>query len=112
MRKQEVNGQLLINKTNNMAKELPQYQCHKKVWALKIKKVVSDAELANEENRETDGSGVLHFEEEGYDPIRVDFKFMRKHTPQVGWYFVVYNDNYNSVSPAEPFEEGYTLINQ
>lgn len=93
-----------------MSKPLPQYKCHKVVSALKIKKVVSDVELATEENRETDGSGVLHFEEEGYDPIRVDYKFMKKHYPQPGFYFVIYSDDYNSISPAQAFEEGYTLI--
>lgn len=83
-----------------MSKPLPQYQCHKKVWALKINRVVFN----------DDESGMLHFEEEGYDPIRVDYKFMKKHYPQPGFYFVIYSDDYNSVSPAQAFEEGYTLI--
>lgn len=80
--------------------ELPKYKCHKEVWALKIKAVVWN----------DDESGTLYFEEEGYDPIRVDYKFMKKHWPQPGMYFIVYSDNYSSVSPEKVFEEGYTLI--
>ena len=60
------------------------------------------------ENRETDGSAMITPEEEGYAPFKVDFEYMRKHKPQVGGYFVQYEDGYKSFSPAEPFESGYT----
>lgn len=62
------------------------------------------------ENRETDGSAMITPEEEGYAPFKVDFEYMRKHKPQVGGYFVQYEDGYKSFSPAEPFESGYTRI--
>jgi len=33
-----------------------------------------------------------------------------KHNPQIGWYYVVYEDGYVSFSPPDAFEGGYTLI--
>lgn len=35
---------------------------------------------------------------------------MAKHKPVAGGYFVVYEDGYESFSPAKAFEEGYTRI--
>ena len=78
---------------------MPQYQCHKKVWALKIKTII-------EGNLGT----VITPEESGYAPFRVDVAYMHKHRPQVGGYYVVYEDGYKSFSPSDAFESGYTLI--
>ena len=91
-------------------KEMPQYQCHKKVWALKIAEVKKDSDTAREENRETDGSAMLEFEDDSYCPIKVDFAYMRKHDPQPGGYYVIYPGGYKSWSPAEAFESGYSII--
>jgi hypothetical protein len=87
--------------------EMPRYKCHKEVWALKIAKIVKDGEG---EHRESDGSAMLTPADKHYGPIKVDFDYMRKHNPQIGGYFVVYDDGYKSFSPAKAFEEGYTLI--
>jgi hypothetical protein len=35
---------------------------------------------------------------------------MKKHRPQVGGYYVLYEDGYHSFSPAPAFESGYSLI--
>lgn len=86
--------------------EMPRYECHKTVSALKIKEVQDPTEAGSE----TDGSRLLVVEEEGFLPIRVDQEYVRKHNPQAGGYYVVYNDGYTSFSPAEAFEEGYTRI--
>lgn len=91
-------------------REMPKYKCHKEVWALKIKEVVLDKHEAEGENRETDGSALLHFEEEGYSERLVSKEFMEKHSPEAGCYFIVYKGGYESISPADAFEEGYTLI--
>ena len=91
----------------NTQREMPQYQSHKKVWALKIAAIKRDGEG---ENRETDGSAMITPEEEGYAPFRVDQEYMRKHKPEVGGYYIVYKDGYKSWSPAEAFEEGYTKL--
>ena len=87
--------------------QMPNYQSHKKVWALKIKSIVRDGEG---ENRESDGSAMITPEEEVYASFKVDHEYMHKHKPQVGGYFVKYKGGYKSFSPAKEFEEGYTLI--
>ena len=90
--------------------EMPKYQSHKKVWALKIKEIVFDTELAKQSNRETDGSAIITPEEEGYAPFKVDRQYVNKHDPRVGGYYVVYDDGYKSWSPAEAFEKGYIKL--
>ncbi len=87
--------------------EMPRYQSHKIVWALKIKSIVIDGEV---EDRETDGSAIITPEENGYAPFRVERDYVRNHNPKAGGYYVVYKDGYRSFSPAEAFEEGYTKI--
>lgn len=79
------------------AMEMPKYTCHKQVWALKIALITI----------EPDGGAMIHPTEEGYAPFRVDPKYMEKHQPTEGGYYVVYKDGYKSFSPADAFEEGY-----
>ena len=90
--------------------EMPKYQSHKKVWALKIKNIVFDSDVANETNRETDGSAIITPEKEEYAPFKVDSEYCHKHKPQTGGYYVMYDGGYKSWSPADVFESGYTLI--
>lgn len=90
--------------------EMPRYRCHKEVWALKIADIVLDATTAQRENRDTDGSATLKFEDMSYSPRRVSHDYVRKHNPAAGGYFVVYKDGYESFSPAQAFEEGYTAV--
>ncbi len=87
---------------------LPQYQCHKKVWALKIKEVNLHDPTGSEPPLEFAG-GHLFFEKEGYSPMPFDAEFYRKHKPEAGCYWVQYEDGYTSISPAAVFEAGYTL---
>jgi len=75
-------------------RELPKYNCHKQVWALKIAKL--------------DGNQITPAEEE-FAPFSVSPSYITKHNPQVGGYYVLYKDGYCSFSPAAAFEEGYTL---
>lgn len=89
--------------------EMPRYRCHKEVHALKIERIQFDADTARVEGRDTDGSARL-FVEPPYAPIRVDSAYVRKHSPQAGGYYVVYEDGYKSFSPAGPFESGYTRL--
>jgi len=86
--------------------EMPRYQSHKRVWALKIKEITDPTVPGNE----TDGSRMILPEEEGYSEFKVDHAYVRKHNPQVGGYYVVYQDGYKSFSPALAFEGGYTKI--
>lgn len=87
--------------------QMPQYQCHKKVWALKIKDIErfeegTSAALA--------GAACIVPEDVGYAPFFVQQGYVDKHNPQAGGYYVVYDDGYQSWSPAKAFEEGYTRI--
>ena len=88
--------------------EMPKYQCHKIVWALKIKSITRDG--ADDPNRETDGSAMIEPEEIRYAPFKADWEYMQKYNPQVGGYYVVYEGGYKSYSPAEPFESGYSRV--
>lgn len=91
----------------SVQREMPRYKCHKEVWALKIADIKRDGEG---EDRETDGSAMITPLEPGYAPFRVDHEYMRKHNPQVGGYYVVYQDGYTSFSPSDAFEDGYTRM--
>jgi hypothetical protein len=80
---------------------MPKYKSHKTVHALKIIQVYP---------RDDNGGAALHFVDPTCAPIEVDHLFMAKHNPSAGGYYVVYDDGYTSWSPANAFEEGYTLI--
>ena len=92
------------------SREMPKYGCHKVVWALKIKDIIFDVDLANKENRDTDASATITPEEEGYASFKVDAEYVGKHQPKAGGYYVVYEGGYKSWSPADVFEKGYTRI--
>ena len=85
--------------------DLPEYQCHKKVKAFKIAKM---AELRDE------GGHVEYIlgAGDGVNPFIfvVSHKYVEKHNPEIGGYYVRYQDGYESYSPAGAFEEGYSLI--
>lgn len=84
----------------NVTKEMPKYECHKKVHALKIAGFVADQH------------GVVYFQpaEPGYSKVPLTPEFVAKHKPEVGGYYVVYEDGYKSFSPASSFESGYKLL--
>jgi len=92
--------------SNEAATQMPQYECHKKVWALKI----ADVKQSEPEVDFPGGSYELIIDGTTFAPIRVPAEFVQQHKPQVGGYYVVYADGYKSYSPAKAFEEGYTLI--
>lgn len=80
-------------------KQLPQYKCHKIVRAAKIVGVANTADFG----------AFIHFEDD-VDSIQVNSDYIEKHKPQVGDYFVVYDDGYESVSPSKAFEDGYIIV--
>lgn len=87
--------------------EMPQYQSHKKVWALKIKAVQfigPNGETTPEESTTV----IMHFEDPLYGPRQEETE--NRPTPGPGWFFLVYEDGYHSFSPAAQFEDGYTKI--
>ena len=111
--------------------EMPRYVCHKEVHAFKIAEIrpnviprptIAELEKALDmeepveicPNGDVIGSAgaLLIPVETRYGPAHVDVAYMRKHQPQVGGYYVIYQDGYRSFSPAKPFEDGYRLIDE
>ncbi len=96
----------------NAQVEMPKYRSHKKVWALKLAEVkrIGGATTKADDDCEQELTGLLYPEDSTYGAIHVDAEYMRKHNPQAGGYFVVYEGGYKSWSPADAFEDGYTRI--
>jgi hypothetical protein len=99
---------------------MPRYQSHKKVWALKIANIeiltptIADLEAilnGPEDAPPVDRvAAIITPADEGYGAFGVPKSSVDKHDPQVGGYFVQYDDGYISFSPAKAFEEGYTRL--
>lgn len=88
----------------NVSREMPKYECNKKVWALKIYKI-------DYEQGEPDTvTATITPADEGYASFVVDEAYLNKHKPEAGGYYVVYEDGYKSFSPAAAFDSGYTRV--
>jgi len=87
---------------------MPEYKCHKKVWALKIKSISSLLETKENKPNQT---ALITPVETAYPSFKVSADYIKKHQPHEGGYFVQYEDGYQSFSPAIPFEQGYTKLN-
>ena len=76
---------------------MPKYKSHKIVQALKIKEV------------EIQRGGVvrLRFTDEKFQVLKPSGMFIDKHQPHPGGYYILYEDGYESYSPADAFEAGY-----
>ena len=87
---------------DNASMELPKYQCHKVVHAAKITEI---------QEHESDGTGsrTMIFGEVGGSKFLTD-AWRERFEPEVGGYYVVYEGGYESWSPKEAFEDGYTKI--
>ena len=83
-------------------KELPKYKSHKEVSAAKIAAIVTG-------DKKVEAHLIVMI-----NGVATNFlarqNYMDKHKPKVGGYYVKYEDGYESFSPAEAFESGYTLI--
>lgn len=81
----------------------PKWQSHKVVEAFEIEEIVF-LEL---------GGAVLRGRVGHSGPAltrEVDARYVDKHGPQVGGFWVRYEDGYESWSPAQAFKQGYTLL--
>ena len=89
--------------------QLPLYQCHKKVRAGKISAIHDPCEHGSQTL-----DVVIEPSKGKKKPVTVtvsmDAKWMAKHQPEVGGYLVIYEDGYNSFSPAAAFESGYKKL--
>lgn len=88
-------------------REMPRYKCHKEVHALKIGNVVYDRPPLDGVPQ---GGATLTPADCRYGAFAVSEEWAAKHRPQVGGYYVVYEDGYASFSPAAAFEGGYALL--
>lgn len=99
------------------ASGLKLYSSHKEVLAVKIESIIKYDDME-------DNSQIINEMEFGdilvipvtpamhtqLDSFVLDKKYVDKHNPQVGGYYVQYKDGYQSWSPAEAFEDGYTEV--
>lgn len=83
---------------------MKRYKCHKVVEAGVIESIDYCFEDVSEE---VHPPTVIKVDGVGY---RLERDWIRKHAPEVGGYYVRYQNGYTSYSPAEAFEEGYTLL--
>ena len=94
---------------------LPLYQSHKTVRAVKIA-------IIEYHRVETDGaaglvpsrlkSATIFPADPGIKPFEVSAEYVNRHAPHHGGYYVLYEDGYESFSPAGPFESGYIKIGE
>ncbi len=78
---------------------MPKYVCHKQVWALKIARL-----------QPTAGGLKLTPEATQAGPAQAGPAQAGPAQPEVGGYYVQYKDGYESFSPADAFEDGYTRV--
>lgn len=97
---------------------LSKYRSHKEVRAARIETVASES-LSGAALSQAEPPFLVLLSDPAFTGppddtpmVRVDVtsEWMEKHSPQVGGYFVVYEDGYTSYSPAKAFVEGYALI--
>ena len=87
---------------------LPEYVCHKVVRAAKIVSMGigpepgPDTPLGTRRGIRLALGGAAH--------VDVSQLWVTSKTPQVGGYYVQYDDGYSSYSPAKAFEEGYVPV--
>lgn len=104
---------------NPIIASMPRYRSHKVVRAMKITGVdtvqrrehepMAPGATAHGENAVVEHAIWLSF---GEQRMAVPLEWSRRHAPESGGYYVVYDDGYASFSPAKAFEEGYTLIDE
>ena len=89
-----------FRKMEDLSDPMPLYRCHKEVQALKIKSILS-----------SENGATITPTDESYNPFYVSAEYVKRNNTMIpGGYYVRYEDGYESYSPAEPFEAGYTLI--
>ncbi len=81
---------------------MKEYKSHKIVKAFCIKEIIPPKVKNNGE--------VIIVAEGDEGSYTGTMEWFNKHKPEVGGYYVVYNDDYASYSPKEAFEEGYAEL--
>lgn len=88
---------------NQALVEMPKYQCHKVVHALKIDVIIID---------ETNGIAKITPKESNFAEFQAPDGWLERYkgSEEDTGYYVVYKDGYISWSPTKEFEEGYSRI--
>lgn len=86
---------------------MKRWKCHKEVEAAKIVAIMNPV-LVADDGSTTPMLTCLILDNDASRPMSDEW--IEKHKPQVGGYYVQYDDGYESFSPAEAFENGYTVI--
>lgn len=89
---------------------LPRWQCHKQVYADRIVGIALLTELEAAQQRLEPGLSRYRWILQCGLTIVVTEALIARGRPQVHDYYVLYDDNYESWSPAKAFEEGYTKL--
>lgn len=79
---------------------MPKYKCHKEVHALKIGRI----------QNLLGGGAILTPADTEHRTVQLSEEYMQRYQPYPGGYYVVYEDGYESFSPPERFENGYTRM--
>lgn len=100
--------------------ELPTYQSHKRVKGFQIGNIYAQekgtADGTREELHYVDGilatqkTEYVLTSEAGEYSVVVSDVYYKKHEPFIGGYFVRYENGYESFSPSDVFEGGYSKI--
>lgn len=91
---------------------MKRYRCHKVVQAAKINEIVSVRDLQDRQQAERPYVSVTDFWldlGEGCG-VSVSSQWVHEKRAKSGGYYVIYDDGYESFSPAKAFEDGYTVI--
>lgn len=87
---------------NNVeGQQLPRFRCHKVVQAARITRW-----------EQTDFNKGVTLWLDGSKTVEKSAEWFHKHQPETGGYYVVYDNDYASYSPAKAFEEGYSPIKE
>lgn len=99
-------GGMVVYQTEAVKKgeeQMQSYACHKTVKAFRIDRIEQLGAFPGVTTYDIQG-------EHGYATVTGDW--FDRHKPQLGGYYVIYEDGYESYSPAKAFEAGYTLITE
>lgn len=87
----------MASRTDQIRAALPSYRCHKIVKGEKITAISDD--------------GMLELGRINYR-VLPGKDYFKRNSPKPGGYYVLYENGYESCSPAAPFESGYTRIDE
>ena len=95
------------SRPNKKETEIPLYQCHKRVRAFKIGRIVEPSR--RQVFIGSAAAGLLSSPDFRHTAT-VRAEYFEKHKPRPGGFYILYEDGYESYSPAQAFESGYTRI--